>query len=104
MTPRTVHDHAVDGILETLVAIEKDARVGRIKIVARGGKVLYDSTATSNDYESASKALNTERTRRKATHEDAQYDSDLQQLLSWAANRGIDVGSLEEYERRILGH
>ena len=104
MTPRTVHDHAVDGILETLAVIEKDGRVGRIKIVARGGEVLYDSTASSNDYESASEALNAERTRRKATHEEAQYDSDLQQLLNWAANRGIDVGSLDEYEQRILGY
>ena len=104
MTPRAVHDHAVDGIPKTLAVIETDARVGRIKIVARGGKVLFDSVGESNEYESASKALNAERTRVKAVHEDDQYDADLKQLLIWAAERGFEVESLEEYERRILGH
>jgi hypothetical protein len=104
MTPRAVHDHAVDGIPKTLAVIETDARVGRIKIVARGGKVLFDSAGESNEYESASKALNAERTRLKAVHEDDQYDADLKQLLIWAAERGFEVASLEEYEQRILGH
>ena len=103
MTPRAVHDGAVDGIPKTLAEIEIDGRVGRIKIVARGGTVIYDGVGAAKAYESASKALNVERTRTKTPEEEAQYENDRHQLLKWAAERGMNVGSLEEYERRVLG-
>jgi predicted kinase len=102
MTPRAVHDDAVDGIPKTLVEIEIDKRVGRIKIVARGGRVLYDGVGAPTVEESASNALDAERTRTREPEEEAQYENDLQQLLSWAAERGISAESLEEYEQRVL--